>query len=120
MMRPMRVRMMSVVLWVVAAGLFVPVAMPAGAANRHSDGCTGINATVGSNYVFVGSGYQRGATYVVTITVPNGSSFAPVAVADASGSWTESWLGSLAGTYTASVSTYRGDKYVGTCGLTVT
>ena len=119
-MRSMRVRMLSVVLWRVAAGLLVPVAMPAGAANRHSDGCVGVNATFGSEYVFVGSGYQPGAAYVVTVTVPNGSSFAPVAVADANGGWTESWLGSLAGTYTASVSTYRADKYVGSCSLTVT
>jgi hypothetical protein len=93
--------------------------VPAGAASRHTSGCVGVDATVGSDYSFVGSGYRPGAAYVVEITVPNGSSFEPVAVADANGNWSETWYANMPGAYAASVATYGTDRYVGSCSLTV-
>ena len=101
-----------------AAAVVLGSVSPAGAANRHRDGCVGTNATVGTDYTFTGTGYQQGASYIVQITVPNGSSFYPVATADRSGTWTETWLASLAGTYTAHVYAYQNWQYLGTCSLT--
>ena len=93
--------------------------VPAGAASRLTPGCVGVDATVGSDYTFIGSGYRPGASVVVTITVPNGSSFEPYTVADANGNWSETWYANMPGVYAASVSTFRTDRYVGSCSLTV-
>ncbi len=111
------------ILLALAIGLIVGVLGTVLLKNSHAaplnPSCSGTNVNLNTDYVFAGSGFHSGATYIVTITVPNGSTFSPPAVADANGQWTETWLGSLAGTYTAVVTNYTNHKQVASCSLKV-
>jgi hypothetical protein len=92
--------------------------MPAHAANNQGPHCTGADTTVGTDYTFSGSGFHANTAYVVTITVPNQSSFSAVAFADNQGHWNEFWLANMAGTYTASVAPYKAHaSSMATCSL---
>ena len=111
-------RRIAIPIIVLASLAFV---LPAHAANNNqSVGCSGADTTVGTDYVFTGSGFHPGAAYVVTITVPNHSSFSAVAVADGQGQWNEYWLATMSGTYAASVAPFKAHASMMTsCSLNV-
>jgi hypothetical protein len=88
----------------------------------YAAGCTGIGNGMSQDYVFTGSGYKAGDTYVVGITTPGGNTFFGVPTADSTGTWTESWLPTSTGYYTANVYTYKSGimgRWASECGLTV-
>lgn len=117
--RASRLRLLAFSTFVLGSLAFV---LPAHAANNNQAAhCTGSDATVGTDYTFTGSGFHPGAVYLVTITVPNHSSFSAVAVADNTGHWNEYWLANMPGTYSASVAPYKTHASVmTTCSLVAT
>jgi hypothetical protein len=117
--RRARGRALTVLFAAFVATLTLMFGGTAHAAGAKSGGCTGTNSSLGTDYVFTGSGYQAGASFLVTIAVPNGSSFTTVATADRSGNWGEYWYGTVAGTYTATVTPVHGGNVLGSCSLVV-